>query len=353
MDMQAIPKFNTGYADVDGNIYYIYGGAIPKRNRDYDWQNPVSGNTSDTEWRGIIPNKELPSLLNPESGYFQNCNGAPWYTNITAGIKPEDYPGLFIAETELDLRSQISLKLLEYDKTISFDELKRYKWNSHIMLADRIKPFLVNAVLKHDNFKSDIDLLKAVRALNAWDNSLGRNSRGGMLFLIWWNIYKYETEKIFAVNWNEKNPLDTPYGIGDDTTAINALRKAVKEMESKYSSTTVPWGEIHKIKRGEIELPLSGGPGGLGTLRVIGYQIRQNNSFVGNSGDSFIMITELSSPIKSVSILPYGNSGDPNSPHYKDQMPLFSTENYKPVWFYKEDILKNMERRYHPGKEIH
>ena len=31
MELHAIPMFNTGYADRDGNIYYVYNAKIPKR----------------------------------------------------------------------------------------------------------------------------------------------------------------------------------------------------------------------------------------------------------------------------------------------------------------------------------
>ena len=33
----AIPMFNTGYADKDGKLYYIYNAKIPKRDPRYEW----------------------------------------------------------------------------------------------------------------------------------------------------------------------------------------------------------------------------------------------------------------------------------------------------------------------------
>jgi acyl-homoserine lactone acylase PvdQ len=41
---------------------------------------------------------------------------------------------------------------------------------------------------------------------------------------------------------------------------------------------------------------------------------------------------------------------DPSSKHFLDQTPLYINGQLKDVWFYKEDVMKHMEREYHPGE---
>jgi acyl-homoserine-lactone acylase len=48
---RAFPISNTMYADRAGNIYYVHGNAVPRRDPAFDWTRPVDGNTAATEWR--------------------------------------------------------------------------------------------------------------------------------------------------------------------------------------------------------------------------------------------------------------------------------------------------------------
>ena len=48
----AIPMFNAMYADRDGNIFYVYNGAVPRRSTKFDWAKPVDGSNPETEWQG-------------------------------------------------------------------------------------------------------------------------------------------------------------------------------------------------------------------------------------------------------------------------------------------------------------
>ncbi|MDP4255135.1 MAG: penicillin acylase family protein, partial [Bacteroidota bacterium] len=46
-----------------------------------------------------------------------------------------------------------------------------------------------------------------------------------------------------------------------------------------------------------------------------------------------------------------GESSDPNSPHFSDQAAMYLEGWFKDVYFYKDDLLKNSEKQYHPGEE--
>ena len=74
MAMNAIPMFNSGYADREGNIYYLYNAKIPLRKNGYDWQKILPGETSTNLWTTFVPFDSLPQVTNPPSGFFQNCN---------------------------------------------------------------------------------------------------------------------------------------------------------------------------------------------------------------------------------------------------------------------------------------
>jgi acyl-homoserine-lactone acylase len=62
-------------------------------------------------------------------------------------------------------------------------------------------------------------------------------------------------------------------------------------------------------------------------------------------------IVEFGDRIKSKSLLPYGTSGNPKSPHFFDQAELMSKKQLKDNWIYWDDVEKAAKRVYHPGED--
>jgi acyl-homoserine lactone acylase PvdQ len=72
----------------------------------------------------------------------------------------------------------------------------------------------------------------------------------------------------------------------------------------------------------------------------------------GVVGGSFMGVYEFTPRISSATVLQYGVSGDPKSPHYFDQARLYSEARFKTAWFYKDEVDSHTVERYHPGEEI-
>ena len=66
-------------------------------------------------------------------------------------------------------------------------------------------------------------------------------------------------------------------------------------------------------------------------------------------GESYIQLVKFSNGSPHIeSIMSYGNSENPNSPHYDDQMEMFSKFETKKMSFDKNLVYKNSKNIYNP-----
>jgi acyl-homoserine-lactone acylase len=345
LDMQAIPMFNICYADKEGHIFYIFNGRFPDRPQGYNWAGTLQGDTAATEWNSILPQHRLPFLINPPGSYVQNSNSSPWYTNLRAIIDRKNYPADLTPNIN-GLRTQLSLEMLEGDEQISLDEVLRYKFNMKLLLADRVKRDVLK--LAKGRTQDGVNLNEAATVLQNWDNTVSRDSKGAMLFVTFWSKYRQEAKPLFEVEWNEKHPASTPYGIGDDAAALKSLAAAMTEMKQKYGALEVAWGDIHRLRRGNLDVPIGGLTDDFGAFRIVGYREDKDGKFVATGGDSYVLAVEFTSPPTAYSIVAYSTTDDAKSVHHNDQSALFAQEKWKRAWFSEADIAKNLERTYKP-----
>jgi acyl-homoserine-lactone acylase len=178
-----LPMFNVGYADADGNIFYLWNGMVPKRVDDgTDYRLDVPGDTGKYVWKELHRTEDFPQLFNPSGGYVQNCNDAPWWTSLRNVLDPKRYPSYIEPGVPLRLRSQMSLEMLESQEKFSLDDVIRLKFNARMLLADRVKPDLINMLKQAVPGASD-DLKKGLKVMEAWDNQRRRAVSAGLGYL--------------------------------------------------------------------------------------------------------------------------------------------------------------------------
>jgi acyl-homoserine lactone acylase PvdQ len=70
----------------------------------------------------------------------------------------------------------------------------------------------------------------------------------------------------------------------------------------------------------------------------------------GVAGSSFVGVVELADRPLAKTILQFGQSGDPQSPHWTDQAQLYAKGLFKSGWYEKGEVEANSTRHYHPGE---
>ena len=130
---------NVMSADRAGNIYYLYNGAVPRRDPQFDWTKPVDGSNPATEWRGFHTIDELPQLTNPRTGWMQNCNTTPFLLTSEGNPDPSHFPRYMVQESD-NLRGRIARRILSSHSAFTFDEWTRAAFDTHVIGADEMLP---------------------------------------------------------------------------------------------------------------------------------------------------------------------------------------------------------------------
>jgi acyl-homoserine-lactone acylase len=336
---------NITYADRDGHIMYFYGGNTPARSGGTraQWAGIVPGTTSANLWTRVHGYDEMPKVIDPPSGFVQNANEPPWWTTFPVALDPARYPA-YLASRNMTLRAQRSVRMLDSDPSITYDELLSYKHSTRMELADRVLDDLLPAVAASGSSAAK----DAAAVLDRWDRSADAESRGAVLFVEWWRELGRRTRQgtsVWARPWSADSPRTTPDGLADLPGAVAALETAAGTVARRFGAVDVKWGDVYRMQRDSVDLPASGAEGSFGTFRVIGYESAGPSRFHAAGGDSYVAAVEFSDPVRARTVIAIGNSSRAGSPHRTDQLGLAAAKQLKPVWRTRAEILANLKSR--------
>ena len=347
---------NFTYADRDGNILYLWNARLPRRvDAGVTYELDVPGATGQYLWRGFHRSSDLPQLLNPSGGYVQNANNSPWYTSLSNPIDASRFPS-YIERRPLALRPQIALEMLEARERFSVDDVVALKFTTRMLLADRVKPALLDAA--RAVLSPSPDLVRGIELLERWDNRAAPDSLGALVFYQFWDTYAKAVQQPYARSWDEQRPMETPVGLSDPASAVKHLEDAVRWVRTKYGREDVAWGDVFRFRMGSHDLPADGGPGTLGLYRVMTFREQGDGTWVAGrtadrpdlvgGGDAWVLLVHFARQVQAYSVLAYGQTTDPASPHSTDQITLFANHQLRPVWYTQADIKTHTVREYRP-----
>ena len=367
MDMHANPSNNTVYADGEGNIAYWHGNFLPKRDAKYDWNLPVDGSTSATEWKGMHTVNESVHVYNPENGWLQNCNSSPFAVAGKYSPRRSDYAAYLAPDGE-NFRGVNAVRVLGEEKKYTIDKVIKAGYDTRLTAFELLIPALLRAYVRIGKGNDSLhEKLKApIAELQTWDYRSGVNSVATTL----------------AVEWGQRllpaiNKTVVPQNVYDDMVAkaatfaeeampgqlLEPLMATIKDLEARYGTWQMPWGEINRFQRissdinnkfddNKLSLPDGFVSSTWGMLPSFNSRtFAGTKKRYGYNGNSFIAAVEFGKKIKAKSLLAGGQSGHEDSPHFFDQGEAYTKGQFKEVLFYKEDVMKHAEKTYHPGEK--
>ena len=356
MDLRSNSSNNTVYADSSGNIAYFHGNFVPRRDPRFDYSQPVDGSDPATDWQGIHTVDEIVTVVNPPNGWIQNTNATPFTAAAEHSPQREDYP-VYMAPDAENFRGINAVRLLRDVDDLTLEGLIELTHDPYLPGFERLIAGLIAAYDEAVN--ADPALAEPIDTLRAWDLTTGVDSVA-MTLAHFYGINSVATKRapqglsqMERVNYyGSESPAADRLAVFADTVAM---------LEQDFGSWAVPWGEVNRFQRlsGDIDLAFDDeqpsvaigmGNSDWGALADFGSRRQESTKkLYGVNGNSFAAVVEFGDRVRAKSILVGGQSNDPASGHFVDQVPLYANHDWKDVAFYREDVEQRAAERYAPG----
>jgi len=335
---------NFIYADTRGNIGWYAAGRVPIR-KTGDGSVPYDGKTNDGEWTGMIPFEDLPNLYNPPSGYIVTAN----QRTVGTSYKYHD----LIARVFVPFRAARLNELLSSKSKLTADDMRDFQYDTFSIL---------NSLFAKEIFREKAASEEDLKLLGAWDGRMTSDSKAALLVNEIRNSFRnrilsaaFGAEQLKNIGWaNEGNFIErllrkkpkkwlpkefSSYADllkASETEARTNLTKRLGADEAKWT-----WGEAGKIRFNHplAVAPLIGAQFAVPALPLIGSGSAAASPNVG-ANVSMRLIATPGNWDTTRQVIPTGESGNPQSPHYKDQLDAWYSGNTPVFPFSQSAIVK-------------
>ena len=336
LKMKQIPGFNIGYADKYDTIFYISNGIIPKRAEGYNWKGIVPGDTKKTLWTEYYDIEDLPQVIQPKAGFVYDANHSPFKSTSTEENPDEkDYSERMGYETYDNNRSTRLIELIEsYDK-VSYADFKDIKYDNSFPSKFNYS-FMDISVIENLEIDSNNDLFEIFDIIQNWNRKTDIDSQGAGIYGV---LY-------YQLVWKYRNEIQENDNTVSEETLISALKDSKSYLIDNFGSVNITLGDFQKLVRGEKEIPIWGLPDVITAMSSRPYKDGKHKVTQGESYIGLVKFNKKGPVLES--IISYGNSDNPSSDHYTDQMDLYSKFKTKKMTFDKQEVYDKAKRIYNP-----
>ena len=357
------PPLNLVYADTKGNIGWAASGRTPVR-KNWDGLMPVPGDGR-YEWNGFFAKDQLPSVFNPEQGFFATANEY----NLPAGYPAEEKMVAF-EWTDPSRVTRIK-EVLAADGKVSLYDSMQLQGDATSPQARRFVQILKSVPGGTININVD----HAIKLLTSWDGHESVDSPAAAIYEVWANKYLGKAvvarvtpaaaraivgnghlEAILTYLENPDTRLGPNPREARNEVILESLKAATDELASRLGPDphSWAWGRLHIAKwepaiavladpqlRAQMSVGPLQTPGSASTPRAQTYRASDFNVI---AGASVRMVMDVGAWDNSMVMNTPGQSADPYSAHYRDLFPRWAEGSYVPFAFTREAVDRVSER---------
>jgi penicillin amidase len=362
VDRWGTPSLNHVYADLRGNIGWAPRGFAPIR-PNWDGLLPVPGDGR-YEWAGHLAGKHFPSSYNPSSGYITTSNEM----NL-----PPDYP---YAERKLGFEWSFPFRHQRIDEVlsgltlVSIEDSMQLQNDLVSIPARRLLTLLKPLSGDDATTEAALDLLRG------WNAAEDSDSAQAALYEVWFSRHLTQAFKQAVLSNAAAALFESPSTTvlldalenpeirfaGNaiqqrDRLLLSSLASAYHEMESLQGSSSKDWrwgGLHHNLSEHPLSAVVDAATRehvNVGPLERAGGPYTPNAAhyrpadFRDTGGPSVRIVIDLGNWDNSRAVNHPGQSGDPDSAHYRDLTPLWQKGEYFPLLYSRKAVEGATERR--------
>ena len=356
MNLRSNSSNNTVYADSGGNIAYFHGNFVPRRDPQFDYSKPVDGSDPATDWQGIHTVDETITVLNPPNGWIQNANSTPFTSAAEFSPRREDYP-VYMAPDPENFRGLHAVRVLSDVRDLTLDKLVELAHDPYMPGFEQLIAGLIEAY--DDAEQPDPELADPIETLRAWNLATAADSLA-MTLAHFYGINSV-AQKSAPEGLSQMQRVNFYGSESLPAERLAVFAETVTMLEQDFGTWQVPWGDVNRFQRlsGDIDLrfddekpstPIDMGNSDWGALADFGARRQPGTKkLYGLNGNSFAAVVEFGDRVRAKSILVGGQSNDPASGHFVDQVSLYAGHDWKAVAYYREDVEARAAERYAPG----
>jgi len=258
-----------------------------------------------------------------------------------------------------NFRGVHAIGLLKDKKEFTMDGLIELAHDPYLPAFEALIPGLVRAYYwRHDR---NPKLQGAMDVLAEWDFKTGKESVAMTLAHFYGTRYYQEGKYPEGMTPMERVKFWGSQAPNDEKLRI--FEEVVDQLIADFGTWEIPWGEVNRYQRlnedirqafddEKPSIPIGFASGRWGALAAYGARYSSENAkkLYGTRGNSFVAAVEFGEKVKAKTILAGGQSGDPSSPNFDDQIQMYADVKWKDVPYYQEDVLKRAKETYKPGE---
>ena len=362
----AAPPLNVSWVNNSGDIAWWMLGKFPKLADGVKTDEILQGWNEKHEIERYYTIDENPHLVNPLSGEIVSANYRPQQLEF-AHFDGYWQPGGRYFRIE---------KLLAEKEKWDVDSIKKIQIDNVVPIYSQMKTNLKNGLKLEELDEYEMRVLEFFLG---WNGESTKDSVGSSIYHLWniknikkafldelgeksynrfgrtadfWHAYKRLLGDLNHSFWDDVNTSHVESGTNIITSAF---KNTVSELKDKFGTDFKrwTWGKLHKAEYvhpiGRVKplnLFFNIGPvesdGGRFVINNLGHK-KHTEDFSVVHGPATRRIIDMSNPRESLGIIPTGNSGNPLSKHYKNQLKLYHSGQYRDQQM-NWNVLKKMKK---------
>jgi penicillin G amidase len=357
------PMQNIVYADTAGHVGFVAAGRMPiRKNLSGAGEMPAPGWTGDYDWTGYLQVDALPQLADPPAGWIATANN---------DIRPPGYAPFLGARWETPYRFRRIADLIIGTPRHTVETLEAIQLDTLSLAAQELMPVLLGHM---EESKIPRPEFVAFEMMKTWDFRVTRDRPEPLIFTAWlaelnravlsgslgdqfedYAAYNL-TEVINLIRTPESRWCDdvrTPTAENCGTAVYNAFFAALRNLTDTYGNdpTRWRWGDAHQARFGHpvfdripvlrdlLHDPIATDGDNFTVNRATPRVDFESVVFPDVHGAGLRVVFDLADLDRSRFIIAGGQSGNPLSAHYGDQIERWRDGQYIEIRGTGDEVL--------------